>query len=48
MKQLFILFKKRGIQYNYKTDFNNDGEFHGVTLAMWEKAKEGDDKFGTN
>ena len=48
MKELFIVFKKKGIKYNYKYDFNANGKFHGVVMKMWDEAKQKDPNFGTN
>ena len=48
MKQLFIVFKDRGINYNYKKDFNCDSELHGVLIKIWEKSEQLDPKFGTH
>ena len=40
-------FKAKGIQYNYRHDFNNAGEFHGVLKDLWAKQQKKDPTFGT-
>jgi hypothetical protein len=47
IKQLFTIFRKEGVEYDYLSDFNKDGEFHAVTKAMWIKAGEEDQNFGS-
>lgn len=47
MKVLFWSFNKNGFQYNFRRDYNEDGEFHGVTLGMWDVARTTVSKFGT-
>ena len=47
MKELFLVFNHNGIQYNYLTNFNMNGEFHGVCIFMWKEHKKKEPKFGT-
>ena len=47
MKNLFIVFHKKRINYDYKKDVNANGEFHGVCLSVWKQGKDEDPKFGT-
>ena len=41
----FVVFNKENIKYDYKTDFNTDGEFHGVCLSMWAEVAINKPKF---
>jgi len=34
LKELFITFKAKNIQYSYKTDFNGNSEYQGVLKAL--------------
>jgi hypothetical protein len=47
MKQLFSVFKKKGINYCHQKDFNGAGEFHGVLVELWKEERENDDTFAT-
>ena len=47
MKVLFALFHKHGVNYYYEKDFNANGDFHGVVLSNWDKAKATEPTFGT-
>ena len=47
MKELFIVFGRQGIKYDYKKDFNSNGEFHGVVLSIWVNQKKEEPSFGT-
>ena len=47
IKQLFTKFKEKDIKYNYKTDFNGEGEFHAVVKRLWDNEMKKDPKFGT-
>ena len=47
MKELFVVFSRKDILFDFRKDFNMNGEFHGVTLGMWKRAKQDDPKFGT-
>jgi hypothetical protein len=42
MKQLFSVFKKKGINYCHQKDFNGAGEFHGVLVKLWREEREND------
>jgi hypothetical protein len=48
MQLLSYIWKKKGILYNYKIDFNNKGEFHGVCINLWNEERKLDGSFGTN
>ena len=45
MKELFVVFSKNGVNHNNKSDFNANGEFHGVCFSMWDKANIDEEKF---
>jgi len=47
LKYLFSMFRRKNIAYNYATDFNGEGEFHGVLSTMWAKQMEEDPDFAT-
>ena len=47
IKQLFAIFRKEGVEYDYLSDFNQDDKFHAVTKAMWIKASQDDKNFGS-
>ena len=47
MKQLFVVFGKQQIEYQFDRDFNDPGEFHDVTKKIWVDAKKLDPNFGT-
>ena len=38
---------KKWDAYNFKNDFNSDGEFHGVVLGVWQEQKKLEPTFGT-
>ena len=41
------MFKAKNIQYSYKTDFNGDGEYHGILKALYgRKLGQKDKAFG--
>ena len=45
---IFHEFKtKKGFQYDFKTDFDEKGQFHGVMIAKWYKLWKTDPTFGT-
>ena len=37
MKKLFSIFRQYGIQYNYKKDFNRNGEFGAILISTWRE-----------
>ena len=37
----------KGIKFNYKEDFNDQGEFHGVVKDFWKRHQKKDPTFGT-
>ena len=47
LKTLFGKFKNECIEYNFKTDFNKDGEFHGILNDSWKAASKHNRLFGT-
>ena len=47
MKKLFYVLKEKGVKYWFKTDFNANGEFHGLTISVWEEARAKDPLFGS-
>ncbi len=48
LKQLFIVFKKKGIYYYcHQKDFNGPGEFHAVLVRIWNEEREKDTMFAT-
>jgi hypothetical protein len=48
LKGLFSLFNDKGIQYDWKKDFNRKvGEFAGIMNHYWEQIRKKDPKFGT-
>ena len=47
MKNLFLVFKQKGIQFTMNDDFNGSGQFHGHCKAKWIELKKKDPKFGT-
>jgi len=48
IQKLFYVFLGKGIQYNYKKDFNSRGGFHGVIIQKWTNIRKTDALFGTN
>ena len=47
MKLVSYDFEKKGILYNYKKDFNEEGQFHGAAITLWEEQRKKEPKFGT-
>ena len=47
LKYSFSIFRRKNIEYNYATDFNGEGEFHGVLATMWAKEMEEDPDFAS-
>jgi hypothetical protein len=47
IKQIFYQFADYNIQYNYKEDFNKDGQFHGPMIQKWEKQRKIDPTYDT-
>jgi hypothetical protein len=47
MQQLFIVFRKNGLLFDWKRDFNEKGEFHGQMKTRWAKLRAIDPTFGT-
>lgn len=47
IKQLFTKFHEKDTKYNFKTDFNGEGEFHAVVKRLWDNEMKKDPKFGT-
>jgi len=47
MKDVFSQYRDMGIRYEFKKDFNEKGEFHGVLIDLWNKWKKDHDKFAT-
>ncbi len=47
LKYLFSIFRCKNIVYNYATDFNGEGKFHGVLATTWAKEMEEDPEFTT-
>jgi hypothetical protein len=47
MQHISYDWKAKGIGYNYKLDFNSEGEFHGVVIEHWNRIRKKDPKFGT-
>jgi len=48
MKNPFVVFRTHHLEYEYKTDFNQSGKFHGAVLVVWDIAKEEDEEFVTH
>ena len=48
MRVLFHSFGQKGLQYDLKKRFNDDGEFHGAIMAKWKEQKEVEPKFATH
>jgi hypothetical protein len=50
-KYMSIIFNefrvKRDMAYDFKKDFNDKGQFHGVMITNWNKIRQNDPKFGT-
>jgi hypothetical protein len=38
---------KKGMMYDFRTDFNDKGQFHGVTIVKWNNIRKKDPKIGT-
>ena len=48
MSTVFNEFRtKKGMTYDFKTDFNDKGQFHGVMIVNWNRIRQKDPKFGT-
>lgn len=48
MSTIFNEFRmKKGMTYDFRTDFNDKGQFHGVMIVSWNKIRLKDPKFGT-
>ena len=47
IQQLFLVFRRKNILYDWKSDFNNKGEFHGQMKEKWRKTRLNDPTFGT-
>ena len=47
LKELFITFKAKNIQYSYKNDFKGNSEYHCVLKALWVKEQQKDKPIGT-
>ena len=47
MKLLFYVLNSKGIKFDFVKDFNKKGEFHGLVITVWEKARSIDSSFGT-
>ena len=48
MQKLSYVWRDKGIQYNYKIDFNTRGGFHGLVIQRWQQYRQSDPMFGTN
>jgi hypothetical protein len=42
LKEIFVDFKKKGIQYDHAKDFNGEGEYHAVLINLWKQEMEKD------
>jgi hypothetical protein len=47
MQQLFLVFRQKGMKFDFKKDFNGKGEFHGQMKTKWAKIRLTDPTFGT-
>ena len=47
-QQLFYVFGRKGIQYDWTADFNDRGQFHGIMIDHWKQIRKEDPLFGTN
>ena len=48
MSTVFNEFRcKNGLLYDFRNDFNDKGQFHGVMIVNWNKIRQKDPKFGT-
>ena len=47
MRVLFRTFSAHGMLYDYKKDFNSNGEFHGAVMEKWNLQKKKETKFAT-
>jgi hypothetical protein len=48
MSTIFNEFRmKKGMTYDFRTDFNDKGQFHGVMIVNWNRIRQKDPKFGT-
>jgi hypothetical protein len=48
MSTIFNEFRMRkGMKYDFRTDFNDKGQFHGVMIVNWNRIRQKDPKFGT-
>ena len=47
MSNLFVVFERKGIKFDWKRDFNGKGEFHGQMKSKWILCKKKDPTFGT-
>ena len=48
MRVLFRTFTQHGMQYDFRRDFNDNGEFHGAVMAKWSEQKKVEPKFATH
>jgi hypothetical protein len=50
-KYMSIIFNefgmKKGMAYDFRTDFNDKRQFHGVMITNWNSIQKNDPKFGT-
>ncbi len=42
LKEIFVDFKKKGIQYDHAKDFNGEGDYHTVLINLWKQEMEKD------
>jgi len=46
MKLASCDFDKKGMLYDHKKDFNDEGQFHGAAITLWEEQQKKEPKFG--
>lgn len=46
-QQLGLKFKAKGIEHDWKKDFNDRGQFHGQMKEKWKRMRKSDPKIGT-
>ena len=48
MQQLFYVFHRKGIRYDFKSDFDHAGGFQGIIQDKWKEIRKTDTTFGVN
>ena len=48
MQQLFYVFSRKGVRYDFKKDFDHAGGFQGIIQDKWKEIRKTDSTFGVN